>query len=138
MIATNIAVSGLNASVARLNASASNTANINTTGVTAQGAAAAVAAGQTPNSAYQPVMLYQSAVAGGGVSTRIGAAAPGTTTRYAPSSADADSDGMVAAPDVDPGAEAVEQIKALSAYRANLSVIRTADQMDGALLNMRA
>ncbi|MDB5719857.1 MAG: hypothetical protein JWP15_475, partial [Alphaproteobacteria bacterium] len=39
---------------------------------------------------------------------------------------------------VDLVSETAAQIEALSAYRANLSVIRTADQMEGSLLDLTA
>lgn len=138
MIASTIALSGLNASVARLNVSASNVANINSTGGTTKAVEAAAAAGKpSPNKAYEPIALYQAALSHGEVATRV-VAAPGMTSLYIPSSPDADTDGMVAVPDVDPANEAVEQAKALDAYRTNMAVIRAADQMDRTLLDINA
>ncbi|MHA6719813.1 flagellar basal body rod protein FlgC [Sphingomonas sp. RS6] len=138
MIAANVAYTGLQASVARLNVSAQNLANANTTGETVKAVPAVAAAGRVENSAYRPVALYQAAAAAGGVTSRVVTSDPGTVQRYDPDSADADEDGMIEAPDVDEGAEAGEQVKALSAYRANLSVIRADDQMQGTLLDMVA
>jgi flagellar basal-body rod protein FlgC len=138
MIAANIAYTGLQASVARLNVSAQNVANVNTTGETAKAVTAAAAVGRTENSAYRPVALYQAAAAGGGVTAKPVPQVPGTISRYDPDSEDADDEGMVEAPDIDEAAEAGEQVKALSAYRANLSVIRTDDRMQGTLLDMVA
>jgi flagellar basal-body rod protein FlgC len=138
MIASTIALSGLNASVARLNVSASNVANINSTGGTAKAVEAAKSSSAPPpNTAYQPIALYQAALDKGGVSTRV-VPTPGKMSLYIPSSPNADTDGMVAVPDVDPASEAVEQTKALDAYRTNMAVIRAADQMDRTLLDINA
>ncbi len=137
MIATNIALTGVQASVARINASAQNVANVNTTGETAKAVTAATAIGKTINHAYQPIAIYQAAAAAGGVNAKPVPAVPGTGPRYEPESHDADSDGNVEAPNVDFASEDAEQRKALFSFRANLSVIRTQDQMMGSLLDTR-
>lgn len=137
MIATNIALTGVQASVARINVSAQNVVNANTTGETAKAVTAANAIGKTVNHAYQPIALYQAAAAGGGVTAKPVPAVPGTAPRYDPESQDADADGNVEAPEVDFASEDVEQRKALFSFRANLSVIRTQDQMMGSLLDRR-
>jgi flagellar basal-body rod protein FlgC len=137
MIATNIALTGLQASVARVNASAQNVANVQTTGETAKAVTAATAIGKTVNHAYQPIAIYQAAAAAGGVNAKPVPAVPGTGPRYDPESQDADEDGMIEAPDIDFASEDVEQRKALFSFRANLSVIRTEDRMMGSLLDMR-
>lgn len=137
MIATNIALSGVQASVARINVSAQNVANANTTGETAKAVTAANAIGKTVNHAYQPIAIYQAAAAAGGVNAKPVPAVPGTGPRYDPESQDADEDGNIEAPDVDFASEDVEQRKALFSFRANLSVIKTEDRMMGSLLDMR-
>ncbi|WP_010544300.1 flagellar basal body rod protein FlgC [Sphingomonas elodea] len=137
MIATNIALSGVQASVARLNVSAQNVANANTTGETAKAVTAANAIGKTVNHAYQPIAIYQAAAASGGVTAKPVPAVPGTGPRYDPEAEQADADGNVEAPEVDFAEEDGEQRKALFSYRANLSVIRTQDQMMGSLLDTR-
>ncbi|MGN7998842.1 flagellar basal body rod protein FlgC [Sphingomonas sp. 22176] len=137
MIATNIALTGVQASVARINASAQNVANANTTGETAKAVTAATAIGKTVNHAYQPIAIYQAAAAAGGVNAKPVSEVPGTGQRYDPESQDADEDGNIEAPDVDYATEDVEQRKALFSFRANLSVIKTDDQMMGSLLDMR-
>nr|WP_315383695.1 flagellar biosynthesis protein FlgC [uncultured Sphingomonas sp.] len=136
MIATNIALTGVQASVARINVSAQNVANANTTGETVKAVTAANAIGKTVNHAYQPIAIYQAAAAGG-VNAKPVPAVPGTGPRYDPESEDADADGNIEAPDVDFASEDVEQRKALFSFRANLSVIKTDDQMMGSLLDMR-
>ncbi|MET3710941.1 flagellar basal-body rod protein FlgC [Sphingomonas trueperi] len=137
MIATNIALSGVQASVARIDVSAQNVANANTTGETVKAVKAAEAIGKTVNHAYQPIAIYQAAAAAGGVNAKPVPAVPGTGPRYDPESQDADEDGNVEAPDVDFASEDVEQRKALFSFRANLSVIKTEDRMMGSLLDMR-
>jgi flagellar basal-body rod protein FlgC len=137
MIATNISLSGIQASVTRVNVSAQNVANANTTGETAKAVTAATAIGKTVNHAYQPIAIYQAAAAAGGVNAKPVPAVPGTGPRYDPEAQDADEDGAIEAPDVDFAAEDVEQRKALLSFRANLSAIRTQDQMMGSLLDTR-
>ncbi|WP_333571243.1 flagellar basal body rod protein FlgC [Sphingomonas sp.] len=137
MIATNIALTGVQASVARINVSAQNVANVNTTGETVKAVTAANAIGKTVNHAYQPIALYQAAAAGGGVNAKPVPAVPGTGPRYDPESQDADEDGNIEGPDVDFASEDVEQRKALFSFRANLSVIKADDRMMGSLLDMR-
>jgi flagellar basal-body rod protein FlgC len=137
MIATNIALSGVQASVARINVSAQNVANANTTGETVKAVTAANAIGKTVNHAYQPIAIYQAAAAAGGVNAKPVPAVPGTGPRYDPESEDADEDGNIEAPDVDFASEDVEQRKGLFSFRANLSVIKTEDRMMGSLLDMR-
>ena len=46
--------------------------------------------------------------------------------------------GLVAAPNVDVVEQTVEQIEAQRAFSANLSVIRTSDEMERSLLNISA
>ncbi|MDB5671938.1 MAG: putative flagellar basal-body rod protein FlgC-like [Alphaproteobacteria bacterium] len=130
MNAIGIALSGVQASVVRLDASASNIANLNSIGT--------LGAGQVGNAPYQPVEVSQWSVAGGGVATLAGTRRPSTFPLYDPSSMSADESGMMASPDVDLVSETAAQIEALCAYRANLSVIRTADQMEGSLLDLTA
>ncbi len=137
MIATNIALTGVQASVTRINVSAQNVANANTTGETAKAVTAANPIGKTINHAYQPIAIYQAAAAAGGVNAKPVPAVPGAGPRYDPESEDADDDGNIEAPDVDFASEDVEQRKALFSFRANLSVIKTDNQMMGSLLDMR-
>lgn len=137
MIATNIALTGVQASVTRINVSAQNVANANTTGETVKAVTAANAIGKTVNHAYQPIAIYQAAAAAGGVTAKPVPAVPGTGPRYDPESQDADEEGNIEAPDVDFASEDVEQRKALFSFRANLSVIKTEDRMMGSLLDMR-
>jgi flagellar basal-body rod protein FlgC len=140
MNALTIAASGLQASVARLDASASNIANASTIG-TPVGSASSFSSVTAPKSgtgSYRPVDIRQSAAPGGGVATLAGLRQPSSFPLYDPSSPSADASAMVAAPNVDPASEIVDQIQAAQAYKSNLSVIRTADAMEGALLDLSA
>lgn len=134
-----VAASGLAASAAALTASASNVANAQTVGPLSGpgwGPAAIVGSGGTGGAAqaYQPVSVVQYAAPGGGVATRFATVSPGTQPAYAPQSPYANGQGLVAQPNVDPNQEAVNQIDALSAFKANIAVLKVADEMQKSLL----
>lgn len=131
---TGIAVSGMVAQSRRLDASASNVANSRTRGAIPEKGAAAEAAGTV----YSPVTVAQSALAGGGVKSTFVPVKPSWTGEYAPDDPAADAEGMVAAPNVDPATETVSQITASRSYAAGASVVRTADEMMRAVLDMKA
>ena len=133
------AVSGLTASTAELAASASNVANAQTVGPLSGagwGPAAIVGSGGTGSAAqaYQPVTAVPSTAPGGGVAVSFAAVSPGTQPAYDPQSPYADSQGLVAQPNVDPNQEAVNQIGALSAFKANVAVLEVSDEMQKSLL----
>jgi len=129
MNTSRIALSGLQASATRLGVSASNVANANTAGTTAK-----AGRGQP---AYRPLTVDQTSVPGHGVAATVTPSKAPPAQVYAPDSQLADSDGMIELPDVDPVEEAMAQIKAVTAYRASLSVMRTSDEMDRTLLDSR-
>lgn len=114
-----IAVTGLQASQMRLTASASNIANGQTTGRVA-----------SPGSAYQPLRAAQASLPQGGVASRIISDGSSPTLRYEPTSPGADATGMVTAPRMDLAGEAVEQLAALQAFRANAKVVQTVSEME--------
>jgi flagellar basal-body rod protein FlgC len=137
------AISGLAASTAQLDASASNVANAQNVGpLTGSGwgpaaivSAAGTGAGTgTGAQAYQPLTTVQYTAPGGGVATRFAAVSPATQPAYDPQSPYADPQGLVAQPEVDENQEAVNQIGALSAFQANLAVLRVSDDMQKSLL----
>ena len=138
MIASLVALSGLQANALRLDASASNVANVNTSGATAKAAAAAALRGEAVATGYQPLMVQQSTIAGYGVAAKVRADTSAPRPVYAPSSRQADEDGMVAMPNIEVVDEVAAQIQAAHAYRANLSVIRASDEMEGSLLDLSA
>jgi flagellar basal-body rod protein FlgC len=120
------ALSGLVAGSRRLEASASNTANSRSTG-----AIPGSPASERPGAAqgYQPVQAVQSSVAGGGTAVSLKPITPSYVPEYDPSSSAAGADGMVAAPNVDPVRESVNQTQALGAYRMSLQALKTTDDM---------
>ncbi len=126
MSISSISASGLVASARRIAASASNIANADTRG--RRGA----------DTAYAPVEVRQIDAPGGGVSTIAGLRQPSSYPLYAPDRANADDAGLVDAPNVDFATEHVEQVKAEAAYRASASVFRTGDELDRALLDLKA
>ena len=56
--------------------------------------------------------------------------------RYDPGHPDADGEGYVAYPDVDPVAEMVDMTSAVRSYQANVTVIQVAKAMAGAVLSL--
>ncbi len=106
-----IAASGMAAASASLTASASNIATMQT-------------AGPAPTS--------------GGVTTALSSVLPSSPLAYDPSAPFANLQGMVAAPNVDPVAEAVNQMTASEAFRANLAVFETASKNFRTLLDALA
>lgn len=115
-----IALSGMNAATRRLQASARNIANAQTSGALPGVAGPAV---------YAPVEVQVSAQAGGGVATNLAPSARAARLAYDPQARFADARGYVAAPDVDMVGEIVELAMASYAFAANLKVLRTADDM---------
>jgi flagellar basal-body rod protein FlgC len=128
-----IALSGLNAAASRLQVSASNVANSQTTGVLPN------ADGTVPSGApqaYSPLALVQTATAGGGVQTSITTVSPPTTAVYDPQASFANQDGLVAAPNVDLAQEFVGQLLASYSFAANVAVLKADDQNNKALLDI--
>ncbi len=127
------ALSGMAAAEARLNVSASNVANAQSTGALPQPAGASSAP-----QPYRPLVLIQFGLADGGVATETRPSPDGVIATYDPEAPFADAKGLVAAPDVDMAAEAVSQIQALQQFKANLRIIETEDQMLKASLSLKA
>ncbi len=135
------AYSGMQASMMRMQASASNIANANSTGpVPSSAPASSPPTAPAPASvqAYQPIGVQQGDVAGGGTYIRFGAVTPGTVERHDPSSPHSNGDGMVAAPNVDLAGELVDQAAAKIAFEANLRVLETGGRTDKAILEIWA
>ena len=130
-----IAVSGLNAAARRLEVSASNIANIATTGAL-PAANGTVATGALQ--AYQPLQLNQTESATGGTQTSVTAGAPSYVAISDPQAPFANQDGLVAAPNVDLSQEAINQIIASYSFSANAAVLKAADQMSKTLLDTTA
>lgn len=120
-----IALSGAQAAVRRLEISAANVANV-------RSGAEVSADGQPAPGLYRPQRVEQVSRQGGGVSALGKPVEPGYS--LVP---DVDS-GLAAVPNVNLTHEAIEQRLALRAYEANLSVIRTADELQKSLLDATA
>lgn len=133
-----IAVSGMQAATMRLEASASNIANMNSAGAlpgTVQSGPGA--AGQ----AYVPVRVVQSPLVldggiGGGTVASIRAVRQAYVESHEPASAYANSDGMVAMPNVDPAQEMLEQAGAALSFKLNAKVFEASSDMIRTLLDM--
>jgi flagellar basal body rod protein FlgC len=125
-----IASSGLQAAGLRLSAAASNTANANSTEPAPDGSGARLP--------YTPIQVVQTAGASGGVRAELRRAPVGGLLTYQPAVAGAPAIDTFAAPGVDLATQAVEQMIALNAFKANLAVIRTAEDMTKAVIDTKA
>lgn len=121
-----ISLSGLNAARLRIDVSASNVANADSTG--------ALPDPKTGNAGspapYQPLQVSQQPVISGGTIAGVMPRTPSFTAQFSPDSPYANADGLVGAPNVDLATEGINQITALNAYKANLRVLRVADDLD--------
>lgn len=122
--AIGIALSGLLGASKKVEAVASNIANLNTAGALEPG-------GQAP---YSSVTTVNTAQNNGGVKTEIIPKDPAFVPAYDPDSPFANSEGLVAVPNTDLAEESVNLTLAKAAYKANLAVIKTADEMQDELL----
>jgi flagellar basal-body rod protein FlgC len=129
------ALSGAMAQTQRLSNSAGNVANARSTGAI-PGTDGAVPTGKS--AAYAPNATDTVATDGGGTRAVSRPVTPAYIPEYQPDSPQADGNGLVAAPNVDPVNETTTQIGALSAYKANLAVIRTQDDMQREAINTLA
>lgn len=133
MSVTSIGLSGMQAAEARLLASASNLANLGSYGSLAGAGRSGGARGYTPVDTVQI-----SAGEGAGVAITYQARQPATRPAAAPEFPLADRSGLVAAPNVDPVQEALDQISARQAFEANARVVRAAQTMQRSLFDVVA
>lgn len=135
--AMNIAVSGLVAASTSFAASASNIVNAGSNGpVPSMGPNMPVPQGA--GSVYQPVTASLSPQTDGGVAASLTPSLPGYVLAYDPSAPFANVQGMVAAPNVDPAREVVNEVMASLAYKANIATFKTAEEMEKTLLDTTA
>jgi flagellar basal-body rod protein FlgC len=130
-----IALSGMNAAARRLEVSASNVANVLSTGALPN-ADGTVPAGAPQ--AYAPLELVQTASAGGGTQTAVTTVTPSTIAVFNPQAPFANNNGLVASPNVDLSQEMIGQMLASYSFAANATVLNTADRMTKALLDITA
>ncbi len=128
--ALTIAISGLKAQETRLNAAASNIANIGTSGAVPSSNPSAPA-----STVYRPLQVNLTSLESGGVQANVTADPKGYTLAYDPSSNYANSEGLVATPNVDLATEAVNTIESKALFKANLAVIKTQDKLLGELID---
>lgn len=122
------ALSGLTAQTARLAVSASNVANLRSTGAKP---------GETPQPGeFVPQQVALTSVAGGGVRASAVAVDPSSIRAYEPGAPDADAEGFVYRPNVDLASELVTQLDAQRNFQANLKVIEAEDERLGDLLDV--
>lgn len=130
-----IALSGLNAQQKRLTASASNIANAASVGRVADGATSA----KDATGVYTPVTVTMSRASdSGGVQSTFADKKDAVSLSYDPTSPLANNEGMVATPQVDLAEEAVTAMESKTLFKANLSVLKTQDDMIGDLLDTLA
>lgn len=123
-----IALSGLMAQDQRLSATASNIANAETTG--------ALPTPQNPaTTVYKPLNVSYTTLPNGGVEAHVTPDQNGYTAAYDPTSAYANAQGLVAAPNVDLGQEIVNLLVTKTLYKANIDVIKTESKMLGDLVD---
>ncbi len=120
--AMNTALSGLQAASTRLNVSANNVAN----------------AASTSGEVYKAQRVEQTSVQEGGVKAQVQPKTPATVQYFDQNNAAANEEGVAEYPNVSLEEEVINQQIAGYDFKANLSVIRTADEMLGNLLDMTA
>lgn len=134
-----IALSGLTAGTKRMDASASNVANARVTGAVPGSAAAQAQGALKP---YAPIGVSQSSQDSGnqpgGTRATFTPITPSWVAEVDQDQPYADTNGVVAAPNVDYAKERVEQIAASNAYSANLATIKTGDAMTREAINLKA
>lgn len=119
MNAISIALSGLNASVKRIGAAASNIANMGSSGSLEPG-------GKAP---YEAQTTVQSSDGQGGVQAEVVTKKEPFVPAYDPGSPYANDQGLVAAPNVDLAEEAVQMKLAEITYKANIKTLQAASRM---------
>lgn len=118
--AISTALTGLTAATKKVDAAASNIANISSAGSLDPASA---------NQPYEALTTVQSANGAGGVTATNVPKNPGYVSAFSPDSPYANQDGLVGAPNVDLAEEAVNLKLAEIAYKANISVLKVADEM---------
>tara|TARA_B100000282_G_scaffold286610_1_gene253314 strand:- start:1148 stop:1546 length:399 start_codon:yes stop_codon:yes gene_type:complete len=123
--ALDIALTGLNAQSNKLSATASNVANIRTSGSLEEGK-------QAP---YTPLTTQQTTQTDGSVRSSIVDRANPFAQGYDPDSPLADENGIIGIPNIDINEEMTNLAKAQNGYESNIAVIKTSIEMSDTLLN---
>jgi flagellar basal-body rod protein FlgC len=123
--ASAISASGLVAAALKLGASAVNVANV----------ADAAKVGGKP--AFNPLGVADTPLPEGGVAASVVTLSPGQTLAFDPTSALANAQGLVQAPEIDPGTEVSNQLLARQAFASSLEALKIADENQKTLLNIK-
>lgn len=126
----NVALSGMNAAATRIGVGANNIANAQST--------VAEQNGQTVNKPYVPQEVVLQSQNSGGVQTSLRDVSPPSVPVFAPDSPAADAAGVVQFPNVNLEQQVANQLLASNAYKANLNVIKRADEMYQSLLDIQS
>lgn len=121
-------LSGMNAAATRLAASASNVANVMSTGT--------VPDDNGNSNAYRPLEVSQTSLDSGAVATSLTSRNPAYVLQYEPDSPDANASGMVAAPNVDLSSEIADQLSAKFSYEAAASTMKVLNEMQQKTLDI--
>ncbi len=124
-----IPASGMSTQSKRLSASAQNVANITSAGVRSESPEAG-------DEGYRPQRVLAVATPDGGVRGRSVPVSPAAVQVYDPGDPTADEQGLAPRPNVSLESEMVTQMQAKRAYQANVSVMKTMNQMTGALMDL--
>lgn len=125
--AISTALSGLFAASKRMEASASNIANVSSAGALNE---------KDGHAPYSALTTVQKSNEGGGVQAGNIPKDPGFVPAYAPDSPFANKDGLIGVPNTDFAEDAVNLKLAETAYKANLATIKTANEMNNELLRI--
>ena len=123
-----IGISGLRAAEKRLEVSANNVANFQST-TTLQN-------GEVVSNPYQPGLVQQVSVSPAGTQAVVLPVDPATIPLFDPSNIAADSSGITQFPNVDLVQEAVNQNLAKIQYQASLNVIKAGDELLENVINI--
>ena len=126
--AISTALSGLNAASKQVEASASNIANITTTG--------SLDSDSDLSAPYEAQITVQESLEQGGVKSQIIPKNPGIVERFAPSSPFANEEGLIGAPNVNLTEEIVTLKLAETAYKANITTLKAVNAINDALFGI--
>jgi flagellar basal-body rod protein FlgC len=130
-----IAVSGMNAAAKRVAGAASNIANAQDVS-RLESKPPQSEPGDPP--VYQPLMVAQSPIVGGGVKASFQPVTPAAVPAPDPQSPLADGSGLVGLPNLDVGQQLVDMRVAQRAFEANLKTVQTAQEMQAQLLKLKS
>jgi flagellar basal-body rod protein FlgC len=148
MSTLSIATSGLSAASLRLNVTASNIANLRTTGPlpATGGSGTSGGTGTSSNNstfpaAYVPLRVNQvdqsSGSTSGGTVATVSTVSPSFVAQFDPSAPFANQDGLVAAPNIDLASQFIQLLTAKYDFAANAKVIQAYDDTTKSLLDIK-